>query len=139
VRKRRYFTPEFKAQVLREVIAGEKSAAEVGQEHGLKPDMLSHWKATLVERASLAFQSREQRSQEQAQIAELERQVSRQDRELEILKKGFQRALPRKQKQEVARQLAQEYPVQVVCKALGIPRSSFYYRRKHPRKGTQKP
>jgi len=32
----------------------------------------------------------------------------------------------------MTRQLAQGYPVQVVCQTLGCPRSSYYYRRQQP-------
>jgi transposase-like protein len=39
---RRSFTPEFKAKVVIEALAGLKSAAEVCREHGLKMDLLSH-------------------------------------------------------------------------------------------------
>jgi transposase-like protein len=85
---RRSFTPEFKAKVVLEALAGPKGAAEVCREHGLKMDLLSHWKATLVERAALVFQGDERRSQEQARIAELERLAGRQALELEILKKA---------------------------------------------------
>jgi putative transposase len=85
---RRSFTPEFKAKVAIEALAGPKSAAEVCRDHGLKMDLLSHWKTTLVERAALVFQGDERRSQEQARIAELERLAGRQALELEILKKA---------------------------------------------------
>lgn len=85
---RRSFTPEFKARVVLDLLSGAKSAAEVGREHGLKTELLSHWKALLVERAALVFQGDERRSQDQARIAELERLVGRQALELEVLKKA---------------------------------------------------
>jgi transposase-like protein len=86
--KRRTFTPEFKAQVVLEVISGSQSAAEVCRRYSLKPQLLSRWKAEFIENAGRVFQSDEQRSQEQARIAELERLVGRQTLELEILKKA---------------------------------------------------
>ena len=86
--KRRTFTPEFKAQVVVEVISGSQSAAEVCLRYSLKPQLLSRWKAEFIENAARVFQSDEQRSQEQARIAELERLVGRQALELEILKKA---------------------------------------------------
>ena len=85
--KRRTFTPEFKARVVVEVISGSQSAAEVCRRYSLKPQLLSRWKAEFMENAARVFQSDEQRSQEQARIAELERLVGRQTLELEILKK----------------------------------------------------
>jgi transposase-like protein len=86
--KRRTFTAEFKAQVVLEVISGSVSAAEVCRRYRLKPQLLSRWKAEFIENAANVFQSDEQRSQEQARIAELERLVGRQALELEILKKA---------------------------------------------------
>jgi transposase len=85
--KRRSFTPEFKAQVVLEVISGSQSAAEVCRRYSLTPPLLSRWKGEFMENAARVFQSDEQRSQEQARIAELERLVGRQTLELEILKK----------------------------------------------------
>jgi len=85
--KRRTFTPEFKAQVVLEVISGAKSAAEACRQHSLKPQLLADWKAHFLAHASKAFQSEEQRSQEQARIAELERLVGRLTLELEVSKK----------------------------------------------------
>ena len=86
--KRRTFTPEFKAQVVLEVISGSQSAAEVCRRYSLKSQLLSRWKAEFIENAARVFQSDEQRSQEQARIAELERLLGRQTLELEILKKA---------------------------------------------------
>jgi transposase len=86
--KRRSFTPDFKAQVVLEVISGSQSAAEVCRRYSLKPQLLSRWKTEFIEKAANVFQSDEQRSQEQARIAELERLVGRQALELEILKKA---------------------------------------------------
>jgi len=88
--KRRKFTPEFKAQVTLEVLMGVKNSAEACREYSLKPEILSRWKAELVEKAHLVFRSDEQRSQEQTRIAELERLAGRLTLELEVAKKGSQ-------------------------------------------------
>jgi transposase-like protein len=88
VGNRRSFTPEFKTKIVLESLSGTKSAAAICREYSLKPDLLSRWKAVFIERAPLAFQSEEHRSEEQARIAELERLAGRQAMELEILKRG---------------------------------------------------
>ena len=69
MRKRRKFTPEFKAQVTLEVLMGVKNSGEACREYGLKPEILSRWKAEFVANAHLVFRGDEQRSQEQARIA----------------------------------------------------------------------
>jgi hypothetical protein len=41
-RRRRSFTPQFKVQVVLEVLAGMKSPSEVARQHKLKPERMSH-------------------------------------------------------------------------------------------------
>ena len=48
-RKRRNFTPEFKAEVVLEALHGESSQAEVCRRHNLSEDQLSKWKQQVVE------------------------------------------------------------------------------------------
>ena len=43
-RKRRSFTPEFKAEVVLEALSGESSQAELCQRHNLSEEQLSEWK-----------------------------------------------------------------------------------------------
>ena len=86
--KHRSFSPEFKAQVVLNLLSGTSSSAELCRQHRLSPQLLTQWKATLLERAELVFMREEQRSQEAARIAELERLVGRLALELEILKKA---------------------------------------------------
>ena len=50
--KHRSFTPEFKAQMVLEVLMGIRSASEACQNYQLKPEMLSIWKAQFLERAA---------------------------------------------------------------------------------------
>lgn len=87
-RTRRSFSPEFKAQVVLDVLSGAKSQAEVCREHQLSPHLFAQWRTTFLERAASIFSPEEQRSQEQARIGELERLVGKQALELEALKKG---------------------------------------------------
>ena len=83
-RARRTFTPQFKADVVLELLAREKSAAELCREHQLSPNLLALWKDTYLDRLHVVFQPDEQRSAELARIAELEQLVGRQALELEI-------------------------------------------------------
>jgi transposase len=89
---RRRFTPELKARVVLELISGVQSLAEVCRQYHLKPQTkpqtVSRWKAEFLEKAPQLFQTREQSSQEQARIAELERMIGRLTLELEIAKKA---------------------------------------------------
>lgn len=86
--KHRTFTPEFKAQVVLDLLSGSKSAAELCRQHNLKPQLVSDWKATFLAQAATVFQGDERVSQQQARIAELERLVGRLTLELEVAKKA---------------------------------------------------
>ena len=90
-RARRLFTAQFKAEMVLELITGQKSAAELCRQHQLSASLLSHWRDTYLDRLPLLFQADEQRSAESARIAELEQLVGRQALELEILKKAQRR------------------------------------------------
>jgi transposase len=88
MKKRRRFTPEFKAQVVLEVLTGAQSPAEVCRRQALSPHLLTTWKATFLEKAHTLFQGDEQRDEDQARIAELEQLLGRATRQIEILKKA---------------------------------------------------
>lgn len=54
-RKRRNFTPEFKAEVVLEALTGECSQAELCRRHNLSDEQFSKWKRQLLENASTLF------------------------------------------------------------------------------------
>jgi len=86
--KHRTFSPEFKVQVVLDLLSGAKSSAELCREHQLSAQLLSQWKAIFLAQAASAFSGAERRSQEVVRIAELERLVGRMALEAEILKKA---------------------------------------------------
>jgi transposase len=92
-RTRRSFPPEFKAQVVLEILTGSSSLAESCRKHNLKPQLVTQWKGTVLERLSSLFDEGGPADPVQARIAELEQLVGRQALELEILKKAS-RMLP---------------------------------------------
>ena len=87
-RRRRPFTPQFKAQVVLEGLSGQRSASEAARQHKLKPELISRWKDIALEGLETLFQGGEQRDQDQDRIAELERMVGRLTMELELAKKA---------------------------------------------------
>ena len=76
-RKRRTFTPEFKAEVVLEALRGESSQAELCRRHNLSEDQLSKWKQQVVENvATLLVSSPDKHSNEMTErIAQLEQLV----------------------------------------------------------------
>ena len=88
MRKRRQFTPEFKARLVLDILTGVQSQAEAGRRHGLGPNLVALWKAAFLERAHLVFDGDTARPAEQARIAEPEQVLGRMTRENEILKEA---------------------------------------------------
>ena len=86
--KRRKFSPEFKAQVVLEVLSGVKTAAQACREHGLKDSVLSHWRREFIERAPELFAGNAAHEQSEAKVAELERMIGQLTMELNIAKKA---------------------------------------------------
>ena len=60
--KRRKFTPEFKAEVVLEVLSGVTSQAELCRRHNLNENQLSQWKRQLLENAVSLFDSTDKQS-----------------------------------------------------------------------------
>jgi transposase len=85
-RRRQSFTPQFKAQVVLEVLSGLKYQAEVARLHKQKPEFIARWKQVALEGLETLFQGGEQRPQDQGRIAELDRMVGRLTMELEAKK-----------------------------------------------------
>ena len=87
--KRRRFTPEFKAELVFEVLSGSSSQAEVGfRRHNLNENQLSQWKRHLLENASALFETTDKRSStDEKRIAHLEQLVGRMAVALDIQKK----------------------------------------------------
>jgi len=86
--KRRRFTPEFKVQVVLEVLTGARTAAEACREYQLSVQVLNRWKAQFLEGAPRIFDNGADGRQEEQRIGELERMVGRLTLELEVAKKA---------------------------------------------------
>ncbi|MDE0425373.1 MAG: transposase [Candidatus Poribacteria bacterium] len=88
-RKRRTFTPEFKAKVVLEALRGESSQAELCRRHNLSEAQLSKWKQQLLENAASLFEPTDKISKDDAaRIAHLEQLVEKLTVALDIHKKA---------------------------------------------------
>ncbi len=89
-RKRRNFTPEFKAEVVLEALSGQSSQAEVCRRHNLSDEQLSKWKRQLLENAATLFEPADKQSDANMErIAHLEQLVGRLTVALDIQKKAL--------------------------------------------------
>ena len=88
--KPRKFSPEFKAQVVLEIVSGNKSLAEVSREYQIKDTVLHRWNAQFLEGAPGIFEPGRPAEQKRLheRIGELERLAGKQALQLEIAKKA---------------------------------------------------
>ena len=77
--KQRRFTPEFKAELVFEVLSGGSSQAEVRRKpHNLNENQPSEWKRHLLENAASLFETPDKQSSDaEKRIAHLEQLVGR--------------------------------------------------------------
>ena len=89
-RKRRTFTPEFKAKVVVEALNVETSQAELCRRHNITAKQLSQWKQQFLENAASLFKSTDKPSDADAErIAALEQLVGRLSQAVDIQKKAL--------------------------------------------------
>jgi transposase len=88
VKKRRTFTPEFKFEVVMEVVTGQKRPVEICRQHQLSDSTLERWCQRFRERGPDVFVGRCQGNSEEERVAELERLIGRLTVELEAAKKA---------------------------------------------------
>ena len=90
--KLRTFSPQFKREVVQQIVTGQKSRTQVCQEHQLAPRVVARWKAEYLERGDQAFSSRRCLTDElslERRVVELERVCGRLTLENELLKKAL--------------------------------------------------
>ena len=96
--KPRKFSPEFKAQVMLEIVSGKKSLAQASRDYQIKDTVLHRWKAQFLEGAPEIFARGQPAEQKRLhdRIAELERLAGKQALQLEIAKKAshYLKSLP---------------------------------------------
>jgi transposase len=85
-RKYQKFNPEFREQVAKLVVEGQRSTAEVAREYGIGETTLGNW----VKKYRLDHAGEEPPLElpERAELAELRRRVREQEMELAFLKKA---------------------------------------------------
>jgi transposase len=91
MRKREYFTREFKLEAVRLLEAGQKPAAELARELGVRRNQLYKWQEALDQRGKDAFPGRGRRAGVERQATELtrlKRELAQAKEEVEILKKA---------------------------------------------------
>ncbi len=91
MRKREYFTREFKLEAVRLLEEGKKPAAELARELGVRRNQLYKWKEGIDQKGKEAFPGRGRRTGVETQATEnarLKRELGQAKEEVEILKKA---------------------------------------------------
>src|SRR5512144_2854945 len=89
-RRPRQFSPQFKFEVVMQLLTHQKTITELCREHQLKDSLVYRWRDEFLARAALVFdrEAGTPAAAEQARVADLERMVGRLTMENEILKKA---------------------------------------------------
>jgi transposase len=90
--QKRVHSREFKLDVVRQIVTGQKRPAQACREYGLAESVLSRWRREYQERGETAFQPQpsDEASTETRRIAELERFCGQLALENQVLKKALQ-------------------------------------------------
>ena len=75
-RKRKRYTPEFKAKVAIAALKNDETIAELSSRYGIHPTMISNWKRTLLDNVVDIFdKGRKTRKNNEELVGELFRQI----------------------------------------------------------------
>lgn len=88
-KKRRQFTPAFKAKVALAAAKGDKTLAELASQYGVYANQISAWKKQLVDQIEELFRDGRQRPRDgqEPEVSQLYEQIGRLKVEVEWLKK----------------------------------------------------
>ena len=82
---KRRFSSKLKLKVVLELLAGEKSPAQIARAYGVHPNSVMLWKKTLLERGASVFEG-DARPTSDRQVAELEQLLGKKEVEIALLK-----------------------------------------------------
>jgi transposase-like protein len=78
--KRKKYSPQCKSQIVQEVLAGEKTLAQIASENSIHPNVITKWKAAVLTAIPKAFnqlkaQNEKEKEELYAQIGRLSTQL----------------------------------------------------------------
>jgi transposase len=90
IKKRKQYSPEFKAKVALAALKNEQSTAELAAKYEVHPTMITNWKRELVEGAAELFdKGQKTKKQHDNTVDELYRQIGQLKVENDFLSKGL--------------------------------------------------
>ncbi len=92
IKKRKQYSPEFKAKVALAALKNEESTAELAAKYEVHPTMITNWKRELTEGAAELFdKGQKTKKQHDNTVDELYRQIGQLKVENDFLAKGLGR------------------------------------------------
>ena len=90
IKKRKQYSPEFKAKVALAALRNEQSTSELAVRFEIHPTMIGNWKQELIEGAAELFdKGQKTKKQHNATVDELYRQIGQLKVEKDFLSKGL--------------------------------------------------
>lgn len=86
--KKRQFSPEFKREAVRLLLAGKKTRAQIARDLDIRADLLFKWQQQLAPNSTQHAEPENKRSKDAERIRQLEREVEVLREERDILKKA---------------------------------------------------
>lgn len=83
---RRRYSPKLKAQVVLEVLTGEKTPGQVARAYGVHPNSVELWKRRFLERAPEIFSEAATVREYERRIGQLEQLIGKKEVEIALLK-----------------------------------------------------
>ena len=90
-KKRRKFSPEFKARVALDALSGEHTIAELASKYSVHPNQISQWKKQAREGVAASFSGKVQNDHQanEAHVKELHAKIGQLTIENDFLQKAF--------------------------------------------------
>nr|WP_143180081.1 IS3 family transposase [Domibacillus mangrovi] len=120
-RQRRTFTPELKLQLVK-LFENGKPRADIAREYDITPPALDRWIKNYRESGS--FAAKDNRTEEENELARLRKENQRLLMENDILKPS---SADHGTKINVIRNNVHKYSVSAMCDVLNLPKSTYYY------------
>ena len=83
---RRRYTPKLRAQVVLEVLAGDRTPGQIAKAYGVHPNSVGLWKRRFIERAPEIFAEETTVNEYERRIRDLELLLGRKEVEIALLK-----------------------------------------------------
>ncbi|TRM11447.1 IS3 family transposase [Lentibacillus cibarius] len=135
--KRKSYTPEFKSQIVLEILKEEKSMSQIASENEVHVNQLHKWKTHFLQEMPQVFEKQNKDKEKikadyEKQLDNLYSEVGKLTTQLSWLKKNLASTTTRQERMEMVDWADSELSISDQAKLLGINRSSLYYKPVQP-------